>query len=100
MWAEKLEEARPRLLELDSMTYSKPVPASIHCDDDDDDDDFWGWPRKATIDYHGDHDLQKPALSKVDQTICTHMSMMTRTQAPVVKSKERKSSFWNLLSSR
>ena len=40
MWAEKLEEARPRLLELDSMTYSKPVPASIHCDDDDDDDDF------------------------------------------------------------
>jgi len=43
MWAEKLEEARPRLLELDSMTYSKP--------------------------------------------------------APVVKTKERKSSFWNLLSS-
>ena len=25
MWAEKLEEARPRLLELDSMTYTKPV---------------------------------------------------------------------------
>ena len=37
MWAEKLEEARPRLLELDSMTYSKPVPASIHYDDVDDD---------------------------------------------------------------
>ena len=41
MWAEKLEEARPRLLELDSMTYSKPVPALIHYDhDNDDDDDF------------------------------------------------------------
>ena len=38
MWAEKLEEARPRLLELDSMTYSKPVPALIHYDHDNDDD--------------------------------------------------------------
>jgi len=43
MWADKLEEARPRLLALDSMTYTKP--------------------------------------------------------APVVKTKERKSSLWNLLSS-
>ena len=39
MWAEKLEEARPRLLELDSMTYSKPVPALIHYDHDNDDDE-------------------------------------------------------------
>ena len=39
MWAEKLEEARPRLLELDSMTYSKPVLPSIHYDHDNGDDD-------------------------------------------------------------
>ena len=43
-------------------------------------------------------DLQKASISKVDQTI--GIINCDDTQAPVAKTKERKSSFWNLLSSR